>query len=643
MINSCHVSTSAGELGGTCVAPCDEKGAWNMRRTFGGGSYRWLVSAILGCMLALGLCPTVGIAEEVELGEQKLVHKHGDVEFDPWDSATSLPSEDSYYLTKDVTLNAPWQVNFEVSLCLNNHSIICAKDESSVIEINDNGTLNLYDEPDSEATITHAESKVGPGVLVDGGTFNMYGGTVSGNLEKPFSGGGVTVARGTFNMYDGTIEQNAAPSAGGVYVDALGTFNMHGGTIRDNSAEMGGGIGVAGNLNMDGGSVLGNAAVLGGGIVCEPDDPQEGITPIVALFGDACVMGNLSVLSQQAAEGQSSVAGANLCVPSGTKIRVNEALNKPDKPQIGVTIYDGVKMLPQSLEAAAEPDLSSFILGGTFTTGYASNMQNADPADFFFSDSDQYVVALDAQGEAQLAIPYSVKVAEDIQNGTVTVDKETACEGEVVNVTATPADGYELDVVTVDEKPIEGTSFKMLAKNVVVSATFKKKSEPTPIEVPPVSVTAHVQKKGTLESVAGGAIAGTTGKSLRLESLKLTVPGASETGGIEYRSHIQKTGWEKSYVRDGKRSGTEGKARRLEAVKIRLWGDMADKYDVYYRVHSQRLGWMAWAKNGESAGTQGMSRRGEAIQVVLVAKGAPAPATDFQGATQTYAKAFVKK
>ena len=70
---------------------------------------------------------------------------------------------------------------------------------------------------------------------------------------------------------------------------------------------------------------------------------------------------------------------------------------------------------------------------------------------------------------------------------------------------------------------------------------------------------------------------------------------------------------------------------------------MAEKYDVYYRVHVQKYGWMAWAKNGEEAGTQGMSRRAEAIQVVLVAKDAPAPATDFQGATQQYSKAFAKK
>ena len=52
---------------------------------------------------------------------------------------------------------------------------------------------------------------------------------------------------------------------------------------------------------------------------------------------------------------------------------------------------------------------------------------------------------------------------------------------------------------------------------------------------------------------------------------------------------------------------------------------------------------MAWARNGESAGTQGMSRRAEEVQVVLVEKGAPAPAADFQGVTQAYGKAFAKK
>jgi hypothetical protein len=297
---------------------------------------------------------------------------------------------------------------------------------------------------------------------------------------------------------------------------------------------------------------------------------------------------------------------------------------------------------------------------GTFTAGFKEKTGGADPATYFASDDDTYAVTADGNGEGMLAVVYPVTVAEGIEHGTVEVNKAKAAEGASVKITAKADDGYELDTVTV--KAADGTqietkdgSFTMPAKAVTVSATFTRKAEPqpkpepepepqpTPAEVPPVSVTAHVQRRGTLAAVSGGKVAGTTGRSLRMESIRLTVLGASASGGIEYRGHVQRKGWEKSFVRDGKLSGTEGRSRRLEAVQIRLWGDMAGKYDVWYRVHSQRYGWMAWAKNGESAGTQGMSRRGEAIQVVLVAKGGPAPAKAFQGATQTYAKAFARK
>jgi uncharacterized protein YjdB len=70
---------------------------------------------------------------------------------------------------------------------------------------------------------------------------------------------------------------------------------------------------------------------------------------------------------------------------------------------------------------------------------------------------------------------------------------------------------------------------------------------------------------------------------------------------------------------------------------------MAKKYDVYYRVHAQHYGWMGWTKNGAKAGTAGMSYRLEAIQIVLVKKGAAAPATTYKGITQTYGKAFAQK
>lgn len=78
----------------------------------------------------------------------------------------------------------------------------------------------------------------GGGVCVDGGTFNMYGGTLSGNTVGYFGGGGVYVGTslsrvGTFNMYGGTVSGNKATDGygGGVYVDASCTFIMSGGTV----------------------------------------------------------------------------------------------------------------------------------------------------------------------------------------------------------------------------------------------------------------------------------------------------------------------------------------------------------------------------------------------------------------------------
>ena len=156
-------------------------------------------------------------------------------------------------------------------------------------------------------------------------------------------------------------------------------------------------------------------------------------------------------------------------------------------------------------------------------------------------------------------------------------------------------------------------------------------------------VTTHVQRKGWIESASAGMPSGSTGQSLRMEAVKIEIPDHNISGGIEYRSHVQTYGWERSWAHDGLASGTEGESKRLEAIQIRLYGDMAKKYDVYYRVHAQRYGWMGWAKNGEQAGTAGMSYRLESLQVVLVKKGAPAPSTTYKGVKQAYAAPFAQK
>ncbi len=318
-----------------------------------------------------------------------------------------------------------------------------------------------------------------------------------------------------------------------------------------------------------------------------------------------------------------------------------------------VTIEDGASVI-----ATGTGDGDAFSARGSVKNaipgiGWTDAAGTKGKSDIAISTEGQQLTYKKVQFPAE-AYKYTVTLTGGANATTSGATEQTVEKGAAMAaVTYAAKDGYHFE----DFKAIEsnGVTAKLEGGKVVVSgkptadvkivipdAVKDADPAPAPAKVPSATVTAHVQKKGWLVSVSGGAVAGTTGKSRRLEALTLAVPDADVSGGIEYRSHVQRTGWEKSWKRDGKRSGTTGKSRRLEAVQIRLYGQMEKKYDVYYRVHSQRYGWMAWAKNGERAGTQGKSRRLEAVQVVIVPKGDPAPPKTYQGATQTYGKAFVK-
>lgn len=138
-----------------------------------------------------------------------------------------------------------------------------------------------------------------------------------------------------------------------------------------------------------------------------------------------------------------------------------------------------------------------------------------------------------------------------------------------------------------------------------------------------IKYQTHVQNIGWQGEKADGEMSGTTGQSLRLESIKIQL-SSSIDGGIVYKTHVQDYGWQ-NFVANGQASGTSGQAKRLEAIQMQLTGNAMNQYDLYYRVHAQNFGWLGWAKNGESAGTAGYSYRLEGIQIVLVPKGGNAP------------------
>jgi len=87
---------------------------------------------------------------------------------------------------------------------------------------------------------------------------------------------------------------------------------------------------------------------------------------------------------------------------------------------------------------------------------------------------------------------------------------------------------------------------------------------------------AHVQNQGWLDPVSGGQLAGTTGKGLRLEALKIWATGSSTASySVQYRVHVQNQGWTDwitagTSQEDAAIGGTTGRSLRLEAIQLRV-------------------------------------------------------------------------
>lgn len=206
-------------------------------------------------------------------------------------SLKAITTAGNYYLLNDVEVefnnsisDYVWQPVSGVKLCLNGHSIIGKNsNERSMIEVNSGVTFDLTD-CKTTGKVTHGEDRLGKqttGRAVDIGyrsysttaTFNLWGGSITGNFCND-SAGGVAITSGTFNMYGGTITGNTAGlrkqsgygAGGGVFVDMRGTFNLYRGEISDNTAVYQGGGGVyvynTGKFTMHDGLITRNTVTL---------------------------------------------------------------------------------------------------------------------------------------------------------------------------------------------------------------------------------------------------------------------------------------------------------------------------------------------------------------------------------------------
>lgn len=134
-----------------------------------------------------------------------------------------------------------------------------------------------------------------------------------------------------------------------------------------------------------------------------------------------------------------------------------------------------------------------------------------------------------------------------------------------------------------------------------------------------VEYIVHVQDYGNAQCyVCNGTVAGTTGESKRIEELTVRITPLSQCNltYLQYRVHVQDFGWENKWAYDDEVSGTVGQAKRLEAIELCV---DSDQYQggVQYQVHVQDYGWQDPVTSGYLSGTQGEGKRLEAIKINL--------------------------
>lgn len=107
---------------------------------------------------------------------------------------------------------------------------------------------------------------------------------------------------------------------------------------------------------------------------------------------------------------------------------------------------------------------------------------------------------------------YDITIDAGITNGTVKTDKTIASKGEIVTLTVTPDEDYELETLKVNDTNVSGSgnerTFEMPGEAVTVTATFKEvKPAPAPDPTPdpePVYYTVTIPSKITGAIIHGG-------------------------------------------------------------------------------------------------------------------------------------------
>lgn len=231
-----------------------------------------LISMVLAVSMAVSIMPAPAFASgggqqpETVIGQEiDRQNSSGDYsEVSSLDQLTYTGNECRVRLTENIVMTGAVTVNNgnRLTIDLNGHTLTAA--ENSRAFFIQNGALTI-------------EDSIGTGVIQGSGTVTGNGGaiwmsssdsnnalTLTGGTIRGFTatdGGGVYVDGGSFEMSGGTISAcNATNAGGGVYVSS-GSFKMSGGSIEDCTAHEGAGVkvyasnGKTASFSMTGGEI----------------------------------------------------------------------------------------------------------------------------------------------------------------------------------------------------------------------------------------------------------------------------------------------------------------------------------------------------------------------------------------------------
>ena len=326
-------------------------------------------------------------------------------------------------LTWDVTASASDTTALQVpsgkavTLDLNGHTIdralTAATSDGSVIQVS--GTLTVKDSG-TGGKITGGYNNLNGGGVYIYGAFTLESGAISGNTAE-YDGGGVNIDDGgAFTMSGGEISGNTANyNGGGVRNYNGGTFTMSGGAISGNTAQSGGGVFnyYGSTFTMSGGEISGNTANYGGGVY------NSG--------------GTFTMKSGEISGNTAQDNGGGVYISNGT-------FNLSESPKItgnvkGGTITDGVLSggtaqnvylksgktitLDGTLAAAASVGVTTEdVPAADFAVTITSGLSGKGAASNFTSDSADYGVKLNSDGEAVLMAAATLTTAPAAQSLT---------------------------------------------------------------------------------------------------------------------------------------------------------------------------------------------------------------------------------